>query len=236
MTTAFTDTIMHGDCRDVLPRLATGSVDFVLTDPPYITFYKPFKNNSGQRVRNDDNAAWLAESFAQIHRVLKADACAISFYGWPKIDLFASAWRRAGFRMGGHLVFRKPYASQSAYVQYRHESAYLLLKGKPRLPEKPVPDVLDWTYTSNKLHPTQKSVHVLQPLIEAFTQPGDLVLDPFAGSGSTCVAALYLGRRTIGIEIDEEHHKMASRRLAAHAAKTGLDLKTFAKHVKEEQS
>ena len=213
--------ILHGDCRTVLPRIATGNVDFILTDPPYVTSYKPFKNNNGQRVQNDDNAGWLEESFAQMYRVLKPDACAISFYGWPKIDLFSSAWRRVGFRMGGHIVFRKPYASQSAYVQYRHESAYLLLKGKPPLPKKPVPDVLDWTYTSNKLHPTQKSVRVLAPLIEAFTKPGDLVLDPFAGSGSTCVAALHLGRKTLGIEIDPEHHKMASRRLAALAEKAG---------------
>jgi site-specific DNA-methyltransferase (adenine-specific) len=94
--------------------------------------------------------------------------------------------------------------------------------GKPQLPEQPLPDVLDWTYTGNKMHPTQKSVHVLMPLIEAFTRTGDLVLDPFAGSGSTCIAAAQLGRRTIGIEIDEAHHRTASRRLAAHAAKAGM--------------
>jgi adenine-specific DNA-methyltransferase len=221
MTTAFTDTIIHGDCLAVLPRIATGSVDFILTDPPYIAPYKPSKNNSGQSVRNNDNATWLEDSFAQMYRVLKPNACAISFYGWPKIALFAYAWRRAGFRTGGHIVFRKQYASQSAYVQYRHESAYVLLKGKPRLPEAPVSDVQEWTYTANKLHPTQKSVHVLTPLIESFTRPGDIVLDPFAGSGSTCIAATHLGRRTIGIEIDEEHHLMASRRLAAHLAKAG---------------
>jgi len=159
-----------------------------------------------------------------MYRVLKTDACAISFYGWPKIAQFATAWRRAGFRTGGHIVFRKPYASQSAFVQYRHEAAYVLLKGKPQLPEAPLPDVLDWTYTGNKLHPTQKSVQVLMPLIECFTKPGDIVLDPFAGSGSTCIAASHLGRRTIGIEIDEEHHRMAIHRRAAHTAKTGASV------------
>src|SRR5580693_6041850 len=62
MTTAFIDTIIHGDCLAVLPRVATGSVDFILTDPPYIAPYKPSKNNSGQSVRNNDNAAWLEDS------------------------------------------------------------------------------------------------------------------------------------------------------------------------------
>ena len=105
-----------------------------------------------------------------MYRVLKNDACAISFYGWPKVDLFFAAWKSAGFRIGGHIVFRKRYASKTAFLQYRHEAAYLLIKGNPAFPATPLPDVMDWTYTGNKLHPTQKSIHILKPLIEAFTQ------------------------------------------------------------------
>jgi adenine-specific DNA-methyltransferase len=114
---------------------------------------------------------------------------AISFYGWPKVDLFFAAWKSAGFRIGGHIVFRKRYASKTAFLQYRHEAAYLFIKGNPAFPATPLPDVMGWTYTGNKLHPTQKSIHILKPLIETFTVPGQIVLDPFAGSGSTCVAA-----------------------------------------------
>jgi site-specific DNA-methyltransferase (adenine-specific) len=77
---------------------------------------------------------------------------------------------------------------------------------------------MDWTYTGNKLHPTQKSIHILKPLINTFTKPGDLVLDPFAGSGSTCVAALRAGRSCVGIELDASHHATARRRLAAEVA------------------
>ena len=124
---------------------------------------------------NDDNAAWLTRSFAQMHRILKRDAFAVSFYGWPKVDLFFAAWKGAGFRIGGHIVFRKRYASKSAFLEYRHEAAYLLIKGNPAFPAAPLPDVMDWTYTGNKLHPTQKSIHILKPLIESFTQPGELV-------------------------------------------------------------
>ena len=77
---------------------------------------------------------------------------------------------------------------------------------------------MDWTYTGNKLHPTQKSIHILKPLIETFTTPGQLVLDPFAGSGSTCVAAHRTGRDHIGIELDGNHHGSASKRLTAQPA------------------
>lgn len=57
------------------------------------------------------------------------------------------AWKEAGFRVVGHLVFTRPYASKSAFVGYQHESAYLLAKGRPPLPAKPLPDVMPWEYT-----------------------------------------------------------------------------------------
>jgi DNA modification methylase len=208
------NTVAHGDCLTVLPQLAGQSVDFVLTDPPYIAAYRSRDN---QTLHNDDNAAWLAPSFAEVYRVLKTDAFAISFYGWPKVDLFFAAWKQAGFRIAGHIVFRKRYASKTAFLQYRHEAAYLLVKGNPAFPAPPLPDVMDWTYTGNKHHPTQKSIHILKPLIATFTKPG--VLDPFAGSGSTCVAARRTGRDYIGIELDPAHHQTASKRLIAEDAK-----------------
>jgi adenine-specific DNA-methyltransferase len=204
--------IIHGNCIEIMQAMPAGSVDFILTDPPYLACYKSRDNRT---VLNDDNAAWLTRSFAQMYRVLKSDAFAISFYGWPKVDLFFAAWKSAGFRIGGHIIFRKRYASKSAFLQYRHEGAYLLLKGNPAFPAAPLPDVMDWTYTGNKLHPTQKSIHILKPLIEAFTTPAQLVLDPFAGSGSTCVAAHRTGRDYIGIELDAKHHATATDRLAA---------------------
>jgi len=77
-------------------------------------------------------------------------------YGWPRADLFIAAWKDAGFRIAGHIVFRKRYASKTSFLQYRHEMAYLLAKGWPQRPARPPPDVIDWTYTGNKLHPTQK--------------------------------------------------------------------------------
>ncbi|EON8918834.1 DNA methyltransferase, partial [Escherichia coli] len=126
-----------------------------------------------------------------------------------------AAWKNAGFSVVGHLVFTKNYTSKAAYVGYRHECAYILAKGRPRLPQKPLPDVLGWKYSGNHHHPTEKPVTSLQPLIESFTHPNAIVLDPFAGSGSTCVAALQSGRRYIGIELLEQYHRAGQQRLAA---------------------
>lgn len=205
--------IFNADCIDVMRSFDRGSVDMIVTDPPYITRYK---SRDGRSVINDDNSRWLRPAVNQMHRVLKDGGFCVSFYGWNKIDLFFDAWKEAGFRVVGHIVFRKGYASSERFLRYEHEQAYLLAKGEPTLPAHPVPDVLDFPYTGNKLHPTQKPVEALIPLIEAFTQPGDLVLDPFCGSGSTLDAARQLGRDWTGIELSNRHYRTASERLTRH--------------------
>jgi len=203
--------VVNGDCIEVMRSLPWASVDFILTDPPYLVNYR---DRTGRSVANDaGDGAWLKPAFRQMHRVLRPDSLCVSFYGWSKVDLFMDAWKSAGFSVVGHIVFRKRYGSNARFLSYRHESAYLLAKGRPPLPASPVPDVLDWEYSGNQLHPTQKPVQPLKTLIEAFTKPGDVVLDPFCGSGSTLVAAQELGRRFIGIELDEQHHRTATDRL-----------------------
>lgn len=205
------DTIIEGDCLDIMPALASGSADFILTDPPYMVRYA---SRDGRRVENDDNDAWLKPAFAELYRVLAPDSFAVSFYGWPHADRFLDAFRAAGFRVVGHLAFPKRYTSTTRFLRYQHELAYLLAKGRPERPTEPIGDVLDWTYSGNKLHPTQKPLAVLLPLIETFSAPDGLVLDPFAGSGSTLLAAKMLGRRYLGIELDPAYCATARRRLA----------------------
>jgi DNA modification methylase len=99
------------------------------------------------------------------------------------------------------------------FLRYQHELAYLLAKGDVTSPAAPISDVLDWAYTGNHLHPTQKPVEALKPLIAAFCPADGLVLDPFCGSGSTLVAAKELGRNYVGIEIENAHCRAAARRL-----------------------
>ena len=110
-------------------------------------------------------------------------------------------------------MFRKSYASKSRFLRYQHEQAFLLAKGRPPLPRQPLSDVMDMPYSGNKLHPTQKPIPSLVPLIGSFTLQGETVLDPFAGSGSTCAAALLTGRKYIGIEMDDAYFQHASDRL-----------------------
>lgn len=222
--TGASSSIVQGDCIDVMHRLRDESIDFILTDPPYLVNYR---DRSGRSILNDANQSWLKPAFAEAFRVLRDGQFMISFYSWTHADKFVSTWREVGFRVVGHLVFRKQYCSQSRFLGYQHEQAYLLAKGRPKLPAKPISDVIDMRYSGNQLHPTQKPVSALLPLIKSFTREGDLVLDPFCGSGSTGVAALLARRRFLGIELDPEYHRVAQSRLARRLPPRGPLLPGF---------
>jgi adenine-specific DNA-methyltransferase len=207
----FVDKITCGDAQRVLPRFPSESVNLVLTDPPFVVNYRP---RNGDSVTGDRSAAWVEPAFQEIYRVLKRDSFCISSYGWHCADTFFNAWRKVGFTCVGHIVWVKPYSSGKRYLNYQHEQAVLLAKGQPSLPRKALEDVLPYEYTGNKLHPTQKPVSSLLPLVEAFSRPGDVVLDPFCGSGSALEAAAQLGRRYIGIEIVWKHFQTSKIRLS----------------------
>lgn len=166
MNLRFTDyyrnQVLPGDCVQVMCRMGSACVDFILTDPPYLCRYR---SRDGQSIANDDRDDWLEPAFAEMYRLLKPDSVCLSFYGWHVADKFIGAWRKAGFR--------------------------------------------------NHLHPTQKPINILQPLIEAFCPLGGIVLDPFCGSDSTLVAARRAGRSSVGIEIDTKHCCTADLRLAS---------------------
>lgn len=206
-----TNQIICGDSVEALKDLAPGSVDLAITDPPYLVNYI---DRNGRRVANDSNADAVLPAFSGIYRALKQDSLCICFSGWTALDGFTSAWIKAGFRIIGHIVWIKPYASNSGQTAYHHESAYVLAKGRPKRPAKPFADVQEWVHSGNRFHPTEKSVENIAPMIRAFSKPGDVVLDPFLGSGTTAVAAALCDRNYVGIELEQKYCDLAQRRLA----------------------
>jgi adenine-specific DNA-methyltransferase len=211
MSNDTTNQVIHGDCVQVLRSLPGESIDAVITDPPYGVRYQ---DRNGRKIANDDDPTSILHAFTDLYRVLKPNSFCVCFYGWDRVDAFFRAWREAGFQPVGHLVWAKSYASRVGFLAARHEQAYLLAKGHPRKPNTPLPDVQRWEYSGNVSHPTEKAVSVLRPLVESFCPAGGVVLDPFAGSGSTLVAAALSGRNYVGIELEEKYVQLARRRLA----------------------
>lgn len=204
--------ILCGESASILSHFQPNMVDLVITDPPYLCNYQ---DRHGRKIANDDNPNATLSVFDQIYRVMKPNSYCISFYGWGAIDQFASKWASLGFNTVGHIVWAKRYASSTTFTRNKTEAAFILTKGNPKRPSNPISNVQMWQYTGNKLHPTEKAVSIIKPLVKCFSKPGDLVLDPFSGSGTTAIAAALQDRQYIGIELEQRYCEIARKRLAS---------------------
>ena len=194
--------IICGDSMEVLMTIPDKSIDMVVTDPPYGFEWQSHRRKElHDKIENDSDLRWVDPIFREIYRVMKDDTVCISFYGWPDADIFVGAWKNIGFGLKSHIVFVKNNMGLGWFTRGKHESAYLLTKGTPAKPDVAIPDVLNWIGTGNELHPTQKPVDSMRKLIVTYSKEGDVILDPFAGSGTTCVAAKMDNRNYLGIEI-----------------------------------
>lgn len=205
--------IYHGDCRAVLPTLSAESVNFLLTDPPYLVGYRGRWDGERRTIVGDDEPSWVVPAFKEVWRVLKADSFAVSFYSWSHADVFVGVFKLIGFRVVSHLAFVKNVWGLGRYTRGQHETAYLLAKGRPAMPRRGISDVIEWEREQDAVHPTQKPVGALYPLISVYAPSDGVVLDPFMGSGSTLRAAKDFGLHAIGIEIEERYCRYAASRM-----------------------
>jgi site-specific DNA-methyltransferase (adenine-specific) len=189
-------------------------VDLVITDPPYLVNYQGRWDGRRRVIVGDDDPHWLAPAYRELWRVLKPDSFAVSFYGWPHADLFVGVFKEVGFRLVSHLVFVKNVWGLGRFTRGQHETAYLLAKGRPPIPERGISDVIDWERETNAFHPNQKPVAAIRPLIAAYGPAQGTVLDPFMGSGSTLRAAKDFGLDAIGIDVDRRYCVLAAGRMA----------------------
>ena len=213
-----TNTIINGDCLHILPQLQAESVDFILTDPPYLVNYK---DRTGRSIKNDNNDAWLKPAFAEMYCVFAHHSFCISFYGWSHADHFIAAFRSTDFRIVGHLVFPKRYTSTTRHLRYQYECAYVLVKGYPKVPEYPIGEMPSTSCRAATSYTRPRNLYLrFCHVVETFSKSGGLVLVPFAGSGSTLHAARSLGHPYLSIGLDASYHaaielrKLTGERLA----------------------
>lgn len=212
-------TIYHGDCREVMPTLAAGIADAVVSDPPYGTrverdgYGRRQIHGGNQHIANDDDLSVMSFFMAESVRVLKSNAWAAVFCSPKRHDSAAAACRQAAFEVVGEVVWDKLRPGLGGGIRYQHETILLCAKGKAQgrsamfSVQRALPD-------DALLHPHQKPLPLLCSLIGYVSGPEELVIDPSTGSGSTLVAAKLCGRRAIGIEIEERYCEIAANRLS----------------------
>lgn len=161
--------------------------------------------------------------------------CMIVFCAFDQQMYLIELAKRYGLNNYINLVFRKNFSAQvlKANMKVVGNCEYALILYRDRLPKfnnggKMVFNCMDWPRDNEheKIHPTQKPVELLKRLIELFTDPGDVVIDPVAGSGATLIAAERTGRKAYGFEIKKEFWMKANAWLAEEK-QTKEDIKNF---------
>ncbi len=212
-------TIYHGDCREVLPEVRE-RVTCVLTDPPFFMPATHYQSRvKWQRSWADTSVLatfWATVLELSIPR-LRQTGHFLTFCNGDSYPVFyPEMYRRFDFLKclvwdKGHVGLGRVWRNQhELIIGGRWKEVAFNEDGQLRA------DVLrfDATQSSDRDHPVEKPDALLRALLEPTTLPGDCVLDPFAGSGSTLSAARSLGRRAIGVEAEERYCEVAARRCA----------------------
>lgn len=222
-----TQTIYHADCRDLLPNIEPGGVSLVLTDPPYgigvNTRYASAKR--GQPSERSTHVAKVRKQWSTAN-----DYPPVAGDDEPFDPRHLLGYRRLVLFGANHYADLLP--SSRSWLVWNRESgdsdtadaelAWTNLGGTVRMFS------YQWNGAcragekdTHGYHPTQKPVALMRWIIERATQPGDLILDPYMGSGPVLAAAKQLGRRAIGIELVEEYCSLAASRLAQEVLDLG---------------
>lgn len=220
------DRLLLGDCLELLKTIPTKSVDLVLTDPPYNINLVPQRGTTsaieGDNMSGEDFTAFLTDVFRECFRVLKDDRSLISFMGWQTVSSFERALLGAGYKIKSMPIWVKNNFGIGYYTRPQYEPMYLCFKGTPETPERPISDVLQYPKVNKQIHSCQKPVELLSKLISTFSKEGDVILDPFIGSGTTAVSAIKTGRHFVGMEIAPDCFQQASERVSAEISQIRL--------------
>jgi len=222
-------TLWHGDVLDVLDSGVIRSVGSIITDPPYCSGGRQQASARNIISKSDCRADvdwlptdtmgsdsyiwWMRQLGQRLMRIADNGAHFYCFTDWRQYGALTTALETVNWTLRSCVVWSKGRGgAMGSFWRNDHEWIAVFCKGTPApLPNGGFFNVLTATKPQGAKHPTEKPLSVMTRLVEA--APG-VVLDPFAGSGSTLFAAKALGRRAIGIEIEERYCEITAKRLA----------------------
>ena len=215
--------LLQGDCLELMKDIPDGSIDLIVTDPPY-TMTKRGKscrpnwmpNNMGDNVFDGalpDPDVWMRECF----RILKDGTHFYTFCNTNDLQKFLNTAADSGFKLHNVLTMVKNTKMPNRWYMKNCELILFFRKGKA----KPIKNMCcrDWffvdmpTKKTGKLHITEKPLETIEMFVTNSSDAGAIVLDPFMGSGTTGVACVKTGRRFIGMELDPGYFDIAYNRI-----------------------
>lgn len=219
--------LRQGDCLEVMKELPSGSIDLVVTDPPYNVsaknnFHTMGRSGTdfGEWDKGFDQETWLYE----VPRLLTKDATVVIFNTFNNLAKTQDILETQGLVYKDFLVMRKsnpmPRNRDRRYINSCEYALVMVVKDSKwvfnRQSETYDSNVIETKVVAGKektVHTTQKPLDVIKQLIKRHSNEGQLVLDPFMGSGTTGLACKALNRNFIGIELDETYFNIASTRI-----------------------
>jgi site-specific DNA-methyltransferase (adenine-specific) len=207
-----------------LRSLPTESVDIVVTDPAYESLEKHRAKGTTTRLKVSEGSSneWFPifpnvrfpAFFEQVYRVLKKNTHCYMYCDQETMFVAKPMAEAAGFKFRKALIWDKVTIGMGYSYRYRHEMILYLEKGKRRLNDLGIADIITCKRV-NKAYPTEKPEEVSRVFIEQSTIPGELVVDPFMGSASVGAAALKVGRNFMGSDISPKASAVAIARLGS---------------------
>ena len=211
------NTVICGDCLDVMKDIPDNSIDMILTDPPYFLPAKHYATRKRFKRNFSDLGileGFFKQIFLELERILKQCAVFYIFCDGQSYPLFY--WYSYFFTKSVRPLIWDKKTSINGY-SWRHQHEIIIFAEMPE--SKPIPtgdgDIVRFSAVKvdKRKHPAEKPIDLIKILIEKSTKEGNIILDPFIGSGTTAVACKILKRNYIGIEINPEYVKMAEDRL-----------------------
>jgi len=206
--------IIKGDSIALLKELPNNCVDLIVTDPPYGDNAVYGWHN--KTIKNNETPLINCQALTECYRVLKRNRSLYIFTNWkhyPFLTEFIIRYTKFSIR---HLIVWKKHNFGMGWAfRHQYELILVLEKGKPKYNLTNFSDVQNAIHINHntQTHPHEKPVDLLTKIINHSSKKGDLILDPFCGSGSVCVACQETGRKFIGIDIEEKWIEVAKGRM-----------------------
>jgi site-specific DNA-methyltransferase (adenine-specific) len=226
-----TDEIYPGDALELLREVPGGSVDLVVTDPPFAIDFRPQRNNynrTGSRVVEGyreiaagDYLAFSKEWMGEAFRVMRPTGSLYVFSGWNRLRDVLQALDETGLTTVNHLIWKYQFGvfTKKRYVTSHYHILFAVKDPKRYFFSKAehYPEdvwVINREYwTGKRKTPTKLPLALVKKILSFSSREGDLVLDPFLGSGTVAVAAKEMRRHYLGFEIVPQYYEFARDRL-----------------------
>ena len=233
-----TNIIYNENCLDGIKILPDNCIDLVVSDPPYLLNQRGNAGNSGGMLQKELNKKGKVFEFNnvniedylhELYRVLKDGTHCYLMCNHVNLTHFLKVIDESKFHFIKCLIWQKGNLIMGTKYMNAFEYILFMSKGTNRnVNDCGIPDILSVPNIKTKdidggnIHDSEKPVRLMEILITQSSNKGDIVLDPFAGSGSTLLACINKNRRFIGWEIDPKYHKLCEKRIKNHIVQTEL--------------